>query len=319
MSKEPTASIVMATRNRPELVGAALRSITKQTLQDFEVLITDDGSNQEALDRLREILGTLDSRFRLETPLYPGASGSGPATGRNRGLARATGRFIAFLDDDDQWIWPEYLETAVAALDATGLDLYFADMEGYRGDTVVWDTWRLDKADLIAGERVAGLKADAYIVDRAQMFQTLRARIVHPNTVVLRRSLVEKTGPFLKWLYYAEDHEFVLRQVDHIERAVFGPHIVARYRFPVGNSSSLTMSALDQHLQHVYAAQRLRVTGQSRELKAAARREESWHLRMASSELRRLGRRSDARMLALRALGVRPSPGNLWHAVKTAW
>ena len=317
MNEQPSVSIVMATRNRPQLAAKALASIAEQTLQDLEVIVVDDGSNGDTLEQLRTLMGRFDGRFRLLTPLQAGTSGSGPSTARNRGIDKATGRFVAFLDDDDTWIWPEYLETAVGALEATGLDFFFADMEGYRGDALVWDTWRLDKKSLTSGDRLASVAADAYVIDRARVFETLRARIVHLNTLVLRRSLVQAAGPFLKWLYYAEDHEFVVRQADRIDRAVFAPQVAARYRFPEGDSTSLTLTTLDQHLQHISGAQRLRVTAQSAELKSAARRDESWHLRMASAELRRLGRRADARSLALRAFVVRPSLGNLLHVAKT--
>ncbi len=311
MSRQPTVSIVMATRNRPELMARALASIGEQTLEDFEVLVTDDGSDSEALRRSRVIFAALDGRFQFQTPLEPGTSGSGPAIARNRGLARATGRFIAFLDDDDCWVWPRYLETAVAALDARGLDLYFADMEGYRGDTLVWDTFRPDKASLIAGARIAEVDDETYLVDRAAFFRTFGQRAVHPNTVVMRKSFADQGGPFLRSLFFGEDYEFLLRQADRVDRVLFGPQVAARYRFPEGNSTSLTNSVLETHLQMISAAQHLRVAARSRDGQDAARRLESWHLRQASGELQRLGQASVARAFAWRALAARFSFGNL--------
>jgi glycosyltransferase involved in cell wall biosynthesis len=316
MGSEPLVSVIVATRNRADLVGRTLQSIAAQSLRSLEVIVIDDGSTPEQLASLRNLLSALDDRFRLESPLQPGSLGSGPATARNRGIEAATGRFVAFLDDDDFWVCEKYLETAVSALEACGLDFYFADMHTYRGDVLVWDTWRLDKAVLQTRERVAQVDAETCIVSRADLFRSARARTIHLDCVVLRRSLIDRAGPFLKWLYYGEDHEFLLRQADHVDRALFGPQIVAHYRLPEGNSHSLTFSLLDRHLQLVTAAQRLRSTAQSDEARHNAWRDESWHLRLASLELHRLGRRRAARTLAWQALATRPTLGNLWNLTK---
>ena len=316
MSSQPLVSIVMATRNRPELMARALASIREQTLQDFEVLVTDDGSALDALEGNRAVFAALDGRFQFQAPLAPGTSGSGPAIAKNRGLARAGGRFIAFLDDDDCWVWPRYLETAVTALEAKGLDLYFADMRGYRGDTLVWDTFRLDKASLVIGPRVMEVDAETYLVDRAAFFRTIGQRNVHPNTVVIRKSLADKGGPFLRSQFFGEDYEFILRQADRIEWALFGPQVAARYRLPEGDSTSLTNSALESHLQMISAAQHLRVAVRSQEAQDAARRFESWHFRQAGAELRRQGQNSTARAFAWRALAARFSLGNLANLVR---
>jgi hypothetical protein len=220
------------------------------------------------------------------------------------------------LDDDDFWVWPRFLETAVAALEAKGLDLYFADMQGYGGDTLVWDTFRLDKASLSNGPRVTEVEAETYLVDRAAFFRTIGQRIVHPNTVVLRKSLIDEAGPFLRCLFFGEDIEFLLRQADRVDWALFGPQVAAHYRFPEGNSVSLTNSELEGHLQMISVGQRLRCTVRSREAQDAARRLESWHLRMASDELRRLGQAGVARAFAWRALTARFSLGNLANLVR---
>lgn len=316
MGSEPLVSVIVPTRNRADLVSRAIQSIADQSLRDLEAIVVDDGSTTEQLDLLRNSLAAFDDRFRLLTPLQPGSLGSGPATARNRGIEAARGRFIAFLDDDDFWIGERYLETAVSALDACGLDLYFADMHTYHGDVLVWDTWRLDKDVLRTRERVARVETETFVVSRADVFRSARARTIHLDCVVVRRTLIDRAGPLLKWLYYGEDHEFLLRQADHVDRALFGPQIVAHYRLPEGNSHSLTFSRVDQHLQLVAAAQRLRSTAQSAEARHNAWRDESWHLRLASAESLRIGRRRAARALAWQALATRPTLGNLWHLTK---
>src|SRR5262245_35444605 len=96
-------SIVVATRNRPTLLARALDSIARQTLHNFEGLVEDDGSDHEHEGAYGALFERLGRRFSYERVMAPSPFGSGPAASRNRGLARAQGRYVAFLDDDDVW------------------------------------------------------------------------------------------------------------------------------------------------------------------------------------------------------------------------
>lgn len=102
--KGPLFSVIVPTRDRPELLGQALASVLAQDLQDFEVLVIDDGSSMP--------LGTpKDRRIRLiRNDLSRGEFAS-----RNVGLRAAEGRNIAFLDDDDLWL-PQRLTIAAHGL-----------------------------------------------------------------------------------------------------------------------------------------------------------------------------------------------------------
>lgn len=89
----PLFSVIVATYNRPLLLREALKSISAQTVNDFECIVVDDASHSA------EPVMPNDQRFRLvslETNL-------GLAAVWNLGVSEATGRYVAFLDDDDQW------------------------------------------------------------------------------------------------------------------------------------------------------------------------------------------------------------------------
>ena len=102
----PTVSVIVTCYNYGRYVGAALESVRRQSLTDFEALVIDDGSTD---DSLRVIDGFLkDRRFRLIRQDHAGQ----PRT-KNRGLAEARAPFIAFLDADDTWA-PTKLEKQVA-------------------------------------------------------------------------------------------------------------------------------------------------------------------------------------------------------------
>jgi glycosyltransferase involved in cell wall biosynthesis len=92
---EPTISIVMATRNRSELVGAAIGSVLAQKYHRWQLVVVDDGSDDLTADLLVQIAAD-EPRLEVATTTGVGAAGA-----RNAGLAAATGEWITFLDDDN--------------------------------------------------------------------------------------------------------------------------------------------------------------------------------------------------------------------------
>jgi len=106
----PLVSVIIPTRDRPELVLRALKSALDQTLAWIEVIIVVDGPDDETVACVR---GIADPRLQLVVnPSSITAAGA-----RNTGAALARGEWIAFLDDDDQWL-PQKLEQQMAAAGA---------------------------------------------------------------------------------------------------------------------------------------------------------------------------------------------------------
>lgn len=99
---EPSVSVVIPTFKRPHLVVRAVRSALVQTLSEIEVIVVLDGPDEAASEVLRQID---DPRLRVQT--LPRHLGAGDAL--NAGVALAESRWVAFLDDDDEW-FPGKLE-----------------------------------------------------------------------------------------------------------------------------------------------------------------------------------------------------------------
>jgi glycosyltransferase involved in cell wall biosynthesis len=97
MSTSPVFSVIIPTFNRAERLWIALKSLEKQSFKDFEVIVCDDGSN----DNTKEIADSFRKKLNL-TYLNEENSG-GPARPRNNGLKIAKGGWICFLDSDDYW------------------------------------------------------------------------------------------------------------------------------------------------------------------------------------------------------------------------
>jgi glycosyltransferase involved in cell wall biosynthesis len=97
MPSSPDVSVVIPTRDRPQLAVRAVRSALAQTHEDIEVVAVIDGPDPET----RACLGTVgDERLRVIELPEPGKA----PNARNVGARHARGRWTALLDDDDEWL-----------------------------------------------------------------------------------------------------------------------------------------------------------------------------------------------------------------------
>ncbi len=109
-AQPPLVSVVIPTHNRAPLVIRAIASVLGQTFADLECIVVDDGSTDNTGEVVR---GIADGRLLyLKNEVAAGAPAS-----RNRGLRQAQGRYIALLDDDDEWL-PEKLEKQLRLFDS---------------------------------------------------------------------------------------------------------------------------------------------------------------------------------------------------------
>jgi glycosyltransferase involved in cell wall biosynthesis len=107
-------TVVVPTRNRASMLEQALGSVAAQRDVDLEAVVVDDGSTD---DTPTVVVGMADRRLRLIRHERP----QGVSTARNRGVAAACGRWVAFLDDDDLWA-PWKLASQLAAAKRDGRD-----------------------------------------------------------------------------------------------------------------------------------------------------------------------------------------------------
>lgn len=102
----PTVSVVVPTFNRASRVINAIESILRQTYTDFEIIVVDDGSTDDTPERLKAYAGRIN---------YVRQENRGPSAAQNKGVALATGKWVAILGDDDEWL-PTKLECQFEAL-----------------------------------------------------------------------------------------------------------------------------------------------------------------------------------------------------------
>jgi glycosyltransferase involved in cell wall biosynthesis len=117
-NKTPKVSVIVPTYNRERLVCEAIESILIQTYPNYEIIVVDDGST----DNTAEVLGKYKTKI-----CYIQQENKGPGDARNRGIAEASGKYIAFLDSDDMW-FDFKLELQVAVMEKlTDVGFLFSD------------------------------------------------------------------------------------------------------------------------------------------------------------------------------------------------
>ena len=135
----PLVSVVVIFKDEEQFLPHAVESVLNQTLNDWELLLVDDGS----ADSSTAIAATLAERHpgRIRRLEHQGHENLGMSASRNAGIAAARGRFITFLDADDDWM-PQKLAVQVAALQACPDAAFLASPALY------WHSWTGNAGDL---------------------------------------------------------------------------------------------------------------------------------------------------------------------------
>ena len=196
MSATPAFSVVVPAYNATRTIGATIGSILRQTREDLELIVVDDGSSDGTPDFVRE-LGSKDERLQLiEQP------NAGTAGARNTGVGAARADLISFLDNDDMWM-PGYLEAMDRAL-ARAPEAGFS----------YTDAWILNDA---TGRilRKASLEHHPSIPDPATPPVLLERFLSGLNFVMssttVRREALDATGGFDPRIRGADDFDLWLR------------------------------------------------------------------------------------------------------------
>jgi glycosyltransferase involved in cell wall biosynthesis len=203
ITSRPSVSVVIATRNRPELLAEALASVAGQVYDGVieAVVVFDQSEPDPAIardDRLRPVRVTTSRPGRI-----------GLAAARNIGAGRASGEYLAFLDDDDAWE-PAKIERQIAELARSGRTVCVTgitiDREGKRTVRVP------SPGDLTV----------ASLIER-------RVVEAHPSSVLVsRQSFYGAIGEVDEAIpgSYGEDYDWLIRAARHGEIALVAEPLV---------------------------------------------------------------------------------------------
>ncbi|MEP3420949.1 MAG: glycosyltransferase family 2 protein [Erythrobacter sp.] len=194
---KPTFSVIIPAYNAEATLRTTVASVLNQSFSDFEIIIVDDGSTDGTLLAMLDA-GCMDIRVRAVSQ-----SNAGVSAARNFGVSLARGRFLAFLDADDQWTFDKLqkhfeFHEADALIDGSFAQVAFcADGSGVLpiGRTV-------SKVD--AGYSIGAISINDVVVQNPVCTTS--------NFVVSRRAF-NAIGGFNENLRYAEDQELLTRLV----------------------------------------------------------------------------------------------------------
>jgi glycosyltransferase involved in cell wall biosynthesis len=214
-----TVSVVIPSNRGGPYLAEAVASVKRQSVPVHEIILVDDGSPEPGLAQVARELG-ID---------YVRQSASGVSAARNRGVARATGEWVALLDDDDVW-YPEKIGEQLRALDESP-----ASVACYSDLTVI---------DSL-GDRVTTVQAPV----GSSRHLIARGNGVPPlNTLLVLREAYITIGGCDTSLRYAEDVDLILRllQIGEFAKA---EHPLVGYRKYRGQATSDSLASQAAYLQ----------------------------------------------------------------------
>ncbi len=182
----PTISVVIPAYNAEKTILETIESVRQQTFTDFELIVIDDGSSDHTAELINAIA---DDRLRLFS-----YENGGLSIARNRGIDRASGEFIAFLDADDLWT-PDKLELQLEAL----------QKHPDAGGAYSWTIHMSQDGKMINDGGSVHFEGNVYSELLVSNFLT------NGSNPLIRRTAIESVSGFDPALASAEDWEYWLR------------------------------------------------------------------------------------------------------------
>ena len=177
-------TIIIPTFNRCLLLNRALESVYKQSYSNYEIIVVDDGSTDGTAKMVQQNYPKVKYCFQ---------ENNGVSSSRNKGLSLATGKWIAFLDSDDEWL-PQKLENQFDELKA-------------QPDCMICHTEEIwVRNGIRVNQMKKHRKAGGWIFP-----QCLPMCAMSPSSILIHRSVFEDIGGFDVSLPACEDYDLWLR------------------------------------------------------------------------------------------------------------
>lgn len=188
MSDKPLVSVIIPFFNAERFIEEAILSVLDQTYQAWELFLIDDGSTDESSDVARHYAGKHPAKISyLE---HTNHENQGKSASRNRGLADAAGKYVAFLDADDVWL-PTILEEQVAILEShpRAAMVY--------GPIQWWYSWTGDPEDFGRDYvEELGVPPNTLVQPPDLLTLFLQDQAAVPSDILVRRQIIDRVGGF---------------------------------------------------------------------------------------------------------------------------
>ncbi|OAB81802.1 glycosyltransferase family 2 protein [Cochleicola gelatinilyticus] len=204
----PEFSVVISVYNKEAHIAKTLQSVLAQTIQDFEIVILNDGSTDTSEAAIRPFL--TDSRIR-----YYSEENKGAGAGRNYVIKKAKGNYIALLDADDIW-YPFYLEEQQRAIKKFPKESVFAT-----ASEIQKKTRRFPRTYSITPIEDKILKVDYF---NASFLDS----ILQSSTTVVKKQVFETVGYYDPTIKSGQDTDLYVR-IGLQYNIIFNPKVCVLY------------------------------------------------------------------------------------------
>ena len=213
MTLSPTFSVILPTYNRAHVLARAIHSVLAQTYQDFELIIVDDAST----DATRDVVESFGDERIVYIRL---ARNGGPSVTRNTGILRATGKYISFLDDDDEYL-PELLAEMYQVFEPLPEQVGFMGC----GVQIVED---VPEGEAFLGDQIPPLPE---FVDREEAYLSCLRRLPFGSSwgLTVRPSCFNVVGLFDETLRTDVDRDLIIRLARRFDFRVIPSVLVKRH------------------------------------------------------------------------------------------
>jgi len=216
-TKEKLVSCIIPTHNRSSLLKRVVDSVINQTHENLEIIIVNDGSSDDTEEVINQLKGK-DPRIVSLVNEKP----QGPSAARNKGIKIATGDFVAFLDDDDQWL-PNRIADNLLFLKKYDVSLC-APTRGYSNLL-----FRKCREELI---KIKDFKKGTFL----------------PTSFLMGHSYVFKEIQFDEDLYVGEDWDLYIRIANKFKIAFFNRALVI---FNAGEHKKITNETINMSIDQL--------------------------------------------------------------------
>lgn len=206
----PLVSVIMPAYNAEKYIEQAIRSVQKQTVRSWELIVVDDCSTDKTAEQIRR-LAAEDMRI---IPVYS-ETNHGAAESRNIALRQCRGEFVALLDADDVW-HPQKLERELERARETDADLVYSSYA-------------------MIDEQGTRCFSDFIVEESTDLQSMLNCNTIGCSTVLMKAKVLEKR-PFVTDFYH-EDYVMWLSLLQAGCKAVGVRDILVDYRVARGSRS----------------------------------------------------------------------------------
>lgn len=204
-------SIIIRTCGRPHILYYTLKSLREQTYKNFEIIVIEDGNNDsEAF--INEHFKDLNIRY------FAFYEHVGRTKAGNKGLEMAQGKYINFLDDDDQF-YKNHIEVLVTFLESTKGKVAYSVAEEIFVKKIKWRPYFIEMRRFIRFHQPFNRLLLAY------------KNYLPIQTVMFQRQLYQQLGGFDEKLNYLEDWDLWVRYAT-ITDFLYIPQITSCYKVP---------------------------------------------------------------------------------------